>query len=468
VYRRLQYVVVAAAVVAPIFCLPSYGAARPMVHPMLRSVLTDVPQPLPEPLKLPNSALEPVDWSALDSWAADDHAAAFATFLASCHPLLRTIPAKSEIRPMYLALTHVCRQALAAGRPTAEQARVFFERNFRPLRISKLGENAGFLTGYYEPIVDGSRVPTGIFKVPIYRRPRDLVPPLNSAGPGFPNKGKSLRRTPSGELVPYYDRGEILDGALDGQHFEICWIKDPTDALMIQIQGSARVRLEDGTMLRITYDAHNGYPYVPVGRILIERNIIPRQEMSLERIREWMRANPQSAEEVRRQNRSFVFFRIAGLFDDREAVGAQGVPLTPGRSIAVDNSLHVYGTPFFIQAGLPLANEKRTASFDRLMIAQDTGSAIVGPARADIYWGAGDQAGHIAGGIRHPGRFAMLVPRELDPVAAGEQMPLPPVRPPPDAKARVRPPWPKAPHPVYFRQLRAKTPRSGWMAVRGR
>jgi membrane-bound lytic murein transglycosylase A len=468
VYRRLQYVVVAAAVIAPVFCLPSYGAARPMVHAMLRSVLTDVPKPLPEPLKLPNSALEPVDWSALDRWAADDHAAAFATFLASCHPLLRTIPAKSEIRPMYLALTHVCRQALAAGRPTAEQARVFFERNFRPLRISKLGENAGFLTGYYEPIVDGSRVPTGIFKVPIYRRPRDLVPPLNSAGPGFPNKGKSLRRTPSGELVPYYDRGEILDGALDGQHFEICWIKDPTDALMIQIQGSARVRLEDGTMLRITYDAHNGYPYVPVGRILIERNIIPRQEMSLERIREWMRANPQSAEEVRRQNRSFVFFRIAGLFDDREAVGAQGVPLTPGRSIAVDNSLHVYGTPFFIQAGLPLANEKRTASFDRLMIAQDTGSAIVGPARADIYWGAGDQAGHVAGGIRHPGRFAMLVPRELDPVAAGEQMPLPPVRPPPAAKARVRPPWPKTPHPVYFRQLRAKTPRSGWMAVRGR
>ena len=281
--------------------------------PCFARSLTDVPKPLPEPLKLPNSALEPIDWNALDGWAADDHAAAFATFLASCHPLLRTIPSKGEIRPMYLALTHVCRQALAAGRPTAEQARVFFERNFRPLRISKLGENAGFLTGYYEPIVDGSRVPTGIFKVPIYRRPRDLVPPLNSAGPGFPNKGKSLRRTPSGELVPYYDRGEILDGALDGQHLEICWIKDPTDALMIQIQGSARVRLEDGTMLRITYDAHNGYPYVPVGRILIERNIIPRQEMSLERIREWMRANPQSAEEVRRQNRSFVFFRIAGF-----------------------------------------------------------------------------------------------------------------------------------------------------------
>ena len=155
-------------------------------------------------------------------------------------------------------------------------------------------------------------------------------------------------------------------------------------------------------------------------------------------------------------------------FDDREAVGAQGVPLTPGRSIAVDNSLHVYGTPFFIQAGLTLANDRRTVSFDRLMIAQDTGSAIVGPARADIYWGAGDGAGRLASGIRHPGRFAMLVPRELDPVAAGERMPLPPVKPPPAAKARVRPPWPKAPHPVSSRLLRAKTPRPGWMAVRGR
>src|SRR5262249_23062506 len=156
----------------------------------------------------------------------------------------------------------------------------------------------------------------------------------------------------TGELVPYYDRGEILDGALDGQHLEICWIKDPFDALVIQIQGSARIRLEDGTMLHINYDAHNGYPFVPVGRVLIERNIIPREEMSLARMREWMRINPKEAEEVRRQNRSFVFFRIVGLGDDREAIGAQGIPLTPGRSIAVDRALHVYGTPFFIQSGL--------------------------------------------------------------------------------------------------------------------
>jgi membrane-bound lytic murein transglycosylase A len=292
--------------------------------------------------------------------------------------------------------------------------------------------------------VDGSRFPTGIFKVPIYRRPPDLVPPRNSTGPGFPSRGQSLRRTPNGTLLPYYDRGQILDGALDGQHLEICWIKDQRDALLIQIQGSARVRLEDGTMLRINYAAHNGYPNVPIGRILIERNIIPREAISPDRIREWMHANPQSAEEMLRQNPSFTFFRIVGLSDDREAIGAQGVPLTSGRSIAVDNALHMYGTPIFIQARLPLTSEKRTASFARLMIAQDTGSAIVGPARADIYFGAGDQAGQLAGRVHHSGTFAMLVPRELDPVVTGAQVPLPPKRPLIAALVSAKTPAPKS------------------------
>jgi len=404
----------------------------------------------PAPLRLPDAALEPIEWNALKGWSEDDHAAAFATFLASCRPLMRSGLNQGEKRPMYPALLEVCRRALAAGRLTDGQARLFLERNFRPLHITKLGDNAGLLTGYYEPIVDGSRFPTGIFKVPIYRRPPDLVPPLHSSGPGFPNRGQSLRRTNSGALVPYYDRGEILDGALDGKHLEICWIKNQSDALTIQIQGSARVRLEDGAMLRINYDGHNGYPFVPLSRILIERNIIPREEMSFERIRDWVHANPQSTEELLRQNRSFMFFRIVGLSDDRrpaglqetpreqEAIGAQGISLTAGRSIAVDSALHVYGTPFFIDADLPLSDEKRGNHFDHLMIAQDTGSAIVGPARADIFWGAGDRAGQLASHVHHPGNFAMLVPRELDPVAAGARMPLPPQRPAPPAEANAR------------------------------
>jgi len=438
----------------------------------------------PESLRLPNTAIEPIDWNTLKGWEADDHAAAFATFLTSCRPLLRASVQEGDKRPMYLALTQVCRQALAVGRLTDDQARIFFEDNFRPLHITKLGDSAGLLTGYYEPIIDGSRFPTGIFKVPIYRRPLDLVPPRNSIGPGFPNKGQSLRRTPSGALVPYYDRGEILDGALDGKHLEICWIKNQSDALTIQIEGSARVRLEDGTILRINYDGHNGYPFVPISRILAERNIIPRKEMSLERVRDWMHANPESAE-VLRQNRSFVFFRIVGLSDDsekkdapgpprdREAVGAQGVPLTPGRSIAVDNALHVYGTPFFIQADLPLTGEKRSFSFDRLMIAQDTGSAIVGPARADIFWGAGDRAGQLANHVHHPGKFALLVPRELDPVTAGARIPLPPEKPSFIAQAQIS----TSPTTCHIGRTfggpcaiprPARPPMLGWVAVRNR
>jgi peptidoglycan lytic transglycosylase A len=406
----------------------------------------------PHPLRLSDAALEPIEWNALKGWSADDHAAAFATFLASCRPLLRSSLNAGEKRPMYPALIEVCRRAFGAGRLTDDQARLFLERNFRPVRITKLGDNAGFLTGYYEPIVDGSRFPTGIFKVPIYRRPPDLVPPPHAAGPGFPNRGQSLRRTQTGALVPYYDRGEILDGALDGKHLEICWIKNQSDALTIQIQGSARVRLEDGAMLRINYDGHNGYPFVPLSRILIERNIIPREEMSLERIREWAHDDPKGAEELLRQNRSFMFFRIVGLSDDRqpagirekphenEAIGAQGISLTPERSIAVDSALHVYGTPFFIDADLPLTDEKLRGHFDHLMIAQDTGSAIVGPARADIFWGAGDRAGQLASHVHQPGNVAMLVPRELDPVAAGARMPLPPQRPAPPAEAKVKAP----------------------------
>jgi len=229
--------------------------------------------------------------------------------------------------------------------------------------------------------------------------------------------------------VPYYDRGEIEDGALDGWHLEICWLRDPVEVLFAQIQGSARIRLEDGTILRVNYDSHNGWPYTPVGRVMIDRNLVPKDEMSMQRIRDWMQANPDAAKEVRRQNKSYVFFRITNLATEDEAVGGEGVPLVPGRSIAVDRSLHAYGTPFFIEGDLPIANDKAGTKFRRLVIAQDTGSAIVGPARADIYFGAGDEAARMAGRIKNPGDFVMLMPRELDPIEAGRDTPLPPERP---------------------------------------
>jgi membrane-bound lytic murein transglycosylase A len=383
----------------------------------------------PGPLHIADAALEPTGWDELDGWSADDQASAFATFQASCRPIVRS-KGVDDGKPVRTALRKVCARAVKIGPLPRAAARQFFEDNFLPVRIRKLGDTAGFLTGYYEPIVEGSRFPTREFTVPLYRRPADLIA-AGATQPGgpFPNTGHAFRRTPAGELVPYYDRGEIEDGALDGQHLEICWLRSATDALFIQIQGSARVKLEDGTTLRINYDAHNGYPYTPVGRVLIDRNVIPREEMSMHRIREWMQANPDEAKDVRRQNRSMVFFRIVGLNDDGEPLGAQGIRLSAGRSIAVDKALHAYGTPFFIESDLPLAGTSASIAFRRTMIAQDTGSAIVGPARADLYFGAGDEAGQIAGRIRQQGQFALLLPRDLDPVAAGSHMPLPPARP---------------------------------------
>ena len=382
------------------------------------------------PIKFPDTQYEPVDWANLDGWAADDHATAFAIFLESCRALGSNRQASAEAVAISEALKSVCARGLAAVPLEEEGARKFFEDNFRPLRISKLGDSDGFLTGYYEPIIEGSRVPTGEFVAPLYRRPPNLVVSgRRKLGDSFPSKGVKVgRRVGRRKIVPYYDRAAIEDGALDGWHLEICWLRSQIDVLFAQIQGSARIKLEDGTILRVNYDSHNGWPYTPVGRVLIERKFLTRDEVSMQRIRDWMQANPDLAPDVRRQNKSYVFFRITDLATEDEAIGAQGVPLVPGRSIAVDRALHAYGTPFFIAADLPIANDKGGTKFRRLMFAQDTGSAIVGPARADIYFGAGAEAARMAGRIRNPGQFTMLIPRELDPVEAARAVPLPPER----------------------------------------
>ena len=384
------------------------------------------------PLVFSDTQYQPVEWGELEGWTSDDHAAAFAAFLGSCRTLQnRRRPSARELLPIPMALKSICDDARAAIPLDEDGARKFFEDHFRPIRINKLGDTDGFLTGYYEPIIAGSRVPTGEFTAPLYRRPPNLVAAgRRKLGEAFPSKGVFVgRRIGRRKIVPYYDRGQIEDGALDGWHLEICYLHDPVDVLFAQIQGSARIRLEDGAILRVNYDSHNGWPYTPVGRVLLDQKLMNRDQVSMQSIRDWMQTNPDQAKDIRRQNKSYVFFRITDLATEDEAVGGQGVPLMPGRSIAIDRALHAYGTPFFIQADLPIANQKTGTKFDRLMIAQDTGSAIVGPARADIYFGAGDEAARIAGRIKNPGTFIMLLPRELDPVTAGADLPLPPTRP---------------------------------------
>ena len=255
-----------------------------------------------DPFKFPDAQLEPATWSDLNGWASDDHIAAFTAFLTSCQPFLKESRPRDAAagEPGAVGSLPARREPQAA---TAAEARAFFEENFRPVRITKLGDAEGFLTGYYEPIVQGSRFPNPEFSVPLYRRPRDLEAAGYKPGSSsFPNS-KTVpigRRNDKGELVPYPDRGEIEAGALDGQHLEICWVRDWFEALTIQIQGSARVMLEDGLMVRINYDSFNGHPYSSIGRVLIERNEIPREEMSMQRIKDWMKVNPNKAAEVRR------------------------------------------------------------------------------------------------------------------------------------------------------------------------
>src|SRR5712672_3670601 len=399
-----------------------------------------IPYPrLAWPLEVSGSQYVPVTWADVAGWSEDDHRQAYKAFRVSCRPIAaqRNLPA--DHKALGISLRDPCRAAKALDISDGVKARAFFEEHFLPLRISRLGEDDGFVTGYYEPVLDGSRTQTEIYNVPVYRRPSNLfVRGLNQGAVGLPNKGQVFRKIGRRKLVLYYDRAEIEDGAIDGRGLEICWLRNQTDLLFSQIQGSARVQLDDGSTLRINYDAHNGYPYTPVGRILIERNIIPKEQMSMQKIREWMEQNPDGANELRRQNKSYIFFREVQLSDKDEAVGAQGVPLTPGRSIAVDKALHVYGTPFFIEGELPIESERSKTPFHRLMIAQDTGSAIVGPARADLYFGAGADAGRVSGRLRHNMRFVMLVPKGLDPVARGRKMPLPDPRPS-EAIARLFP-----------------------------
>jgi membrane-bound lytic murein transglycosylase A len=365
-------------------------------------------------LNLRNAQVEPLAFAELDGWRDDDHAAAFETFLKSCGPILHGSKFMRMARPVFGALFRVCERGVTAGPLDRARARVFFEDNFKPVRIIPAGRAEGFFTGYYETEVEGSPFPSDEFTVPIYAAPAEAV--------------KKKQSTVFSDL----DRTKIEDGALAGKNLEICYVKNPIDAFFAQIQGSTRVKLDSGRLLRLNYIASNGMPYTPVGKFLIDRGIVSREEMSMDKIREYMEANPEEGKELRRKNRSFVFFTETSLNSNDECIGAQGVPLTPGRSLAVDKRIHIYGTPIWVAAELPIASEKPETKFRRLLFAQDTGSAIVGPARADIYFGHGEEISHVAGRIKQYGQFVMLVPQSVavsGTAVAANDVPLPKPRP---------------------------------------
>ena len=364
---------------------------------------------------LRNARTEAVSFADLEGWQDDDQKAAFDTFLKSCNAILNGTRAMRAARPFYSALFKVCERAVSAGEIDRDRARVFFEDNFKPMRVIPTGQTQGFFTGYYETEVDGSRFPSDEYSIPIYGAPAETV--------------KKRRSKVFADL----DRTKIEDGALAGRNLEICYVKNPIDAFFAQIQGSTRVKLDSGQLLRLNYVASNGMPYTPVGKFLIDRGIVSKEEMSMDKIREYMQANPEEGKELRRKNRSFVFFQETSLGAHDEVVGAQGVPLTAGRSVAVDKKVHIYGTPIWIDGEFPIESEKPETKFRHLLVAQDTGSAIVGPARADIYFGHGEEISHIAGRIKQNGQFIMFVPQSAgvgdNVIASSRNIPLPAPRP---------------------------------------
>jgi membrane-bound lytic murein transglycosylase A len=369
-----------------------------------------------------NARVAPLTFAALDGWQDDDLAAAFAAFQKSCGAILEGSVAQRKARPVFGGLYNACaagRIVAAGGAVDRDQARKFFEDNFKPVRILPgmhtygfyTGAD-GFFTGYYEAEVAGSRTPTDEFKVPIYSPPKNLI-------------GKKST------VFSNFDRKEIEDGAIAGKGLEICYVKDAVDAFFAQIQGSTRVKLADGELLRLNYIASNGKPYTPVGRILLEQGIYTPEEMSMDKIREYMEEHPDEGKALRMKNRSFVFFSETQLAAKDECIGAQGIPLTPMRSLAVDPSQHVFGTPIWVEAEFPIKGLAPVDPFHHLMFAQDTGSAIKGPARADIYFGHGDEIPHIAGRIKQFGKFVMLVPKDVSVTGTQgpEATPLPKPRP---------------------------------------
>jgi membrane-bound lytic murein transglycosylase A len=351
------------------------------------------------------SPLERTEFEDLAGWACDDLEEALEVFRRSSHEILAY--GTGFLRPATFggsraSWLETCRAGLEAA-----NARHFFESRFRPYRVRDRQRSEGLFTGYFEPEVHGSRVPSPAFNVPIYCRPPDLLdfPPEVHARTGL-----ASGRMVAGKPVPYFTRMEIEKGALAEQGLEIAYLRDWADAYFIHLQGSGRVRLEDGTAMRLTFDAKSGRPYTGIGSLLVARGVLTADEVSMQSIRYWMAAHPHEARSLMWENQSFIFLREIQLEDPRlGALGAQHVQLTPRRSLAIDRSQWMLGTPIWIDIEVP-SGEEGTLPFRQLLIAQDTGSAIRGLARGDIFWGFGEQAGRIAGYMKSAGQMTVLLP----------------------------------------------------------
>jgi membrane-bound lytic murein transglycosylase A len=354
--------------------------------------------PVAPPAVLPPAApaLLPASWDTVAGWFEDDPAQAWEAFLQSC-AALKNQPAWQP----------VCTAAGALQGRDSGSLRAFFQTNFTPYQVSNPdGSSQGMVTGYYEPQLKGSRRPSAKYRYPLYAAPEDLlVVDLAAVYPEL--KGMRLRgRLQGNRVTPYYTRAEIERGDARLAGREIVWVDDPVDLFVLQIQGSGRVVLDSGETVRVGYAEQNGYPYKSIGKVLVERGEMPLEKASMQGIKEWTIRNPDKLTELLNQNASYVFFRempnhLAG------PLGSLGVPLTAGRSIAVDARTVPLGAPVFLATTWP--NSGRP--LNRLMLAQDTGGAIRGAVRADFFWGFGDDAAALAGRMKQNGKMWVLLPQ---------------------------------------------------------
>ncbi|MDB5570882.1 MAG: murein transglycosylase [Hyphomicrobiales bacterium] len=367
----------------------------------------------PRSVTTPQGAvLTRVPYDALAGFANDDLHEAMQVFLTSCRRMALGSPPLRLALPQDDALSAVCARAL---RDSPADPLDFFTRYFSPFHVHAGEPKAGpqgFATGYYEPQVLGAKQPSAQFSEPVYLRPADLVN-VSLAGPDGKHQYSAARQSPDGALTPYPTRAQIETARMG----EPClWLEDAVELFMIQVQGSGRVRLPDGEVVRLVYDGRNGRPYTSIGRILVTEHQVPVPEASLEGLKSWVRKAGQGFGEAGREllhrNESYIFFKVEPERNPTSGpIGGEGVPLFPLRSLAIDRGIWSYGLPIWIAGMLP-DGSGQDRPFQRLMIAQDTGSAIVGPARCDVFVGRGDAAGRQAAQFRHPVDMFVFLPNE--------------------------------------------------------
>jgi len=352
------------------------------------------------PPKPPEKPLQPAEWSELPGWSDDDPGAAFAALVASCRSL--------ERQPQWQP---ACNSARSLEDKTAPALRAWFEAQFRPWAlVNPDGSRTGLITGYYEPILKGSRSGNRRYSHPVFGPPDDLI--VVELADLYPElKHLRLRgRIEGRKLVPYYSRAEWTPQESKRSPQALLWINDPIDLFFMQIQGSGQVQLADGSRVRLNYADQNGHPYRSIGRWLIERGELKAEQASMQGIKNWARANPSRLAELLNANPSLVFFRELPV-EGSGPQGAMGLALTPERSLAVDPRHVPLGAPIWLATTRPNSAQALT----RLMLGQDTGGAIRGVVRADFYWGSGVEAGNQAGKMRQQGRMWVLMPRDYEP-----------------------------------------------------